>query len=131
VLIGMSERVAGLARDPAAPALERVLSWLQPADDLRPMWRHEAVARARVLAAREAWIEAIRTLDGALARDPQMVSVLKLRAEILSWSGQSSAAIAGYDAYLTAAPQDLQARRQQARVASWAGWSREAGARYR
>jgi tetratricopeptide (TPR) repeat protein len=68
------------------------------------------------------WPESIAAADAALARNPAAAPALRLRAEVLSWSGRHGEALAAYDAYLALQPQDVEARRQQARVAGWAGW---------
>jgi len=88
------------------------------------------VARVRVLAAAERWDEAVAAANSAVETHHRRSSTLKLRAEVLSWSGRHRAAIDAYDAYLGTAPDDLPARRQRARVAGWGGHFTEARRMY-
>jgi tetratricopeptide (TPR) repeat protein len=73
----------------------------------------------------ERWPDSLAAADAALVREPNSTAALKLRAEVLSWSGRYRDALVAYDVYLAAQPRDVEARRQQARVAGWAGWSGE------
>lgn len=79
------------------------------------------LARANVFAADQKWTEALDVIDAVLARDAVFAPALKLRAEVLSWSGRRAEAMHAYDVYLAAEPDDVDARRQQARVAGWDG----------
>jgi tetratricopeptide (TPR) repeat protein len=90
----------------------------------------DSLTRARTFAAAERWTESLEAVDAALTVDPNAPAALKLRAEVLSWSGRHADAAEAYDAYLTHAPLDVEAKRQQARVLGWGGFFKQARQHY-
>jgi tetratricopeptide (TPR) repeat protein len=125
--ISMAEHLGSFVRSNDDPLVTRALSWLdrvEPADTAMTVSRD--LARARLYATVERWSESLTSVDHALAADANSVAALKLRAEVLSWSGRHAEALTAYDRYLAAQPQDVAARRHQARVAGWGGQFSEA-----
>ena len=120
LLVAMADRVAGLARSPTDPILTRALRWLDSMPAVDRAASSGDMARVRLLAAAERWDAAIGAANATLEAGP-LAPMLRLRADVLSWSGRHAEAIRAYDAYLRQVPDDLGARRQQARVAGWAG----------
>jgi tetratricopeptide (TPR) repeat protein len=129
--IGVADHLSAFVRPGNDPLASRVLVLLQNVKATTPaeLFARES-ARARVFAAIERWDASLEAADAALAVDQNAPAGLKLRAEVLSWSGRHADAVKAYDAYLARAPQDIEAKRQQARVLGWAGRFNEARQRY-
>jgi tetratricopeptide (TPR) repeat protein len=121
LVIGMAERLAGLARTPDDPLLSQAFHWLDTVAVDEALIVPQELARVRLLASAERWDAALDAVGAILQRQPAPLQALRLRAEVLSWAGRHVDALAAYDTYLRAAPNDIEARRQQARVAGWAG----------
>jgi tetratricopeptide (TPR) repeat protein len=122
LVIGLAERLAAFVRpgdDPLVSQATSLLATVEPADGGMALSRD--LALARVLSAAERWSESLAAVDSALALDARSPEALRLRAELLSWSGRHLAALEAYNSYLAVQPRDVRARRQQARVAGWAG----------
>jgi thioredoxin-like negative regulator of GroEL len=88
------------------------------------------MARAHIYSAIEDWPHALKAVNQGLEQDPENARALKLRADVLSWSGRHAEAVAAYASYLERSPADRDARRQQARIAGWSGSFRTATAFY-
>jgi predicted Zn-dependent protease len=121
LVVRMAERAAGLAAAPDDPLLARALGWLDAIDAGEALAAARQLARARVQSAARQWTPALASIDQALAHQPDLPEALRLRADILAWTGRHAQALTAYDRYLAASPGDAAARRQQARVAGWAG----------
>ncbi len=123
VILAVADHVAGLVRTAGADTV-RPFSAMLEALGSRPFTGSTqalAMTRARLDAALEDWDGALATLDAALSAAPNALPLLRLRADVLGWSGRHSAAIEAYDTYLAHAPSDIEADRQRARVEGWAG----------
>ena len=108
---------------------DTTLAWAQgivDRDATGPSW----LLRARVHVARGEWDAATRDADAA-RRDPASAQeALRLKADVLSYSGAYDASFAAYREYLASYPDDLLAARQLARVYGWAQRYDEARAQY-
>lgn len=124
--VTVSDHVAGLVHDPSSLPARALLGLLGSLTDrqLPAVERH--LAEARLAAAIQDWTIALTALERARRVAPHSSKVLRLRADVLGWSGQHALSVAAYDEYLRMAPDDLDARRQQARVAGWGGRFTEA-----
>ncbi len=131
LVAAVADRLSASVRSPDDPIVARLVSWIDgtPAST-RPQAIALNLAKARVLAAAERWPDALSAIDTVLGLDAACLPALRLRADVLSWSGHHAEGLAAYDAYLARQPDDLDARRQQARVAGWAGRYDEARSRY-
>ena len=129
-VVGMAERIAGLARSDNDPLVVRATRWLDGLPEPERRSELAMLARARVLAASETWSEALAVAQAAIEAFPASLAARRLRADLLAFSGRYDEAIAAYDAYLREAPLDLEAARLSARVAGWAGDADEARERY-
>ena len=119
VVADLVSLASGLVRDGSDPVASRALEWTGRLLAERPTAVVVAMARARMLAAIDRWDEALALTDGARLGAPDHPGLLRLRAELLSYSGAVEEALRAYDAYFAAVPDDLGAMRQQARVAGW------------
>jgi hypothetical protein len=105
-----------LGRSGASSSIvDLAISWIRGApfsDEERPQAR---IAEATLLASASRWPDAL-----AVLHDRQTPDALRLRAQVLAWSGRHDDALSAFDRYLGVAPDDIAARREQARVAGWA-----------
>ena len=128
LLVAVGDHVSGVVQGAREVAVRQLIAMLQDAP-ASPTTAPN-LTEARLYAALEDWPAALHALDAELARVPQSRDALRLRADVLGWSGQHVAGIEAYDAYLARAPSDVDAQRQQARVAGWGGRFTEANRRY-
>jgi hypothetical protein len=130
ITVVMAERMSGLVARYGGDTVDFGLSWIDSLAATGQLRARLLVARARLLATVKRWRDALATLERASQEAAAYAPALKLRAEVLSWSGGHEHALEAYDAYLALAPDDFDARRQQARVAGWAGWTHRSLALY-
>jgi tetratricopeptide (TPR) repeat protein len=128
-LAELRDRMSPRPESPSAVAAVAGANHGQPVST-NPDSLEARLTRARDFAAAEQWTASLEAVDAALAADPHAPAALKLRAEVLSWSGRHADAVKAYDVYLGQAPQDVEAKRQQARVLGWGGLFSEAKRRY-
>ncbi|HEX5069567.1 MAG TPA: tetratricopeptide repeat protein, partial [Vicinamibacterales bacterium] len=127
----VADTLSGYVRRPDDPLAAGIVAWI----DSLPQLPAGAAAslqlsRARVLVGASQWDPALKSIDAVLTSDGGNVAALRLKADVLSWSGRHAEGIAAYDTYLARRPDDLDAARQQARVMGWAGRFADARRRY-
>ena len=128
LLIAVGNHLSGLVQRSRDAAARRVIGMLE-AVATQP-WIETNLTQARLYAAMEEWTPALRSVDLELRDRPESREALRLRADLLGWSGQHGAAVTAYSEYLTRMPDDIAAQRQQARVAGWGGRYADANGRY-
>lgn len=128
--VATADRTAALVRSATDPLLTAALHWVRVDIDDPSLQVSRDLALVRLFAAGQRWFEALEAADAAVARHPEAVAALRLRADVLSWAGRHDEGLGAYDDYLAVVPGDIEARRQQARVAGWAGRFADARAYY-
>ena len=117
-LIAAANRLGTAVHDASDPLGRQAVAWLDRSLGTPPD-PQVRLARARLNATRREWDASLADLTAVLEAEAQSPDALKLRAEVLSYSGRHADAVRAYDAYLAVSPGDFAAARQQARVAAW------------
>jgi tetratricopeptide (TPR) repeat protein/cellulose synthase/poly-beta-1,6-N-acetylglucosamine synthase-like glycosyltransferase len=86
-----------------------------------PLAWQDHLALARIYAGGEQFESAARECRLALDRQPLDRDTQTLLADVQSWSGKHSLALAGYERLLRRFPDDAELRRRQAEAALWSG----------
>ncbi|MFN7981417.1 MAG: hypothetical protein U0Q11_06130 [Vicinamibacterales bacterium] len=121
LIIAVGDHVAGLVPDSKFDIARQMIALLRSLNDKQAPGIPRHLTIARLDAALEEWDAALRAVDVARKMQPKSPQVLRLRADVLGWSGRHVEAIDAYARFLELEPDNVDARRQQARVAGWAG----------
>lgn len=121
LLVAIGDHIGRRARVSLHPVERAVIQRLEQTPSHSALMVSALLTAARIHAALEEWPVALAAIDRVLARDRGDATALRLKADVLGWSGRHGEAIEAYTHYLRQVPTDLEAARLRARVAGWGG----------